>query len=361
MNARVEAWISGGPYNAQEALAAGLIDEIVHAVELERHLIKRAGALELHAYEPPQEERWGQRPALAALYVVGEIGQGAGLTGGARVGVSNLMPLIAAVGSDPLVRGVLLRIDSPGGAISDADELWQALSRLAQRKPLVVSMGDLAASGGYYVAAPAHRIFANATTLTGSVGVFGGKVDLSGLLARLGVGHYRYRSAESGGESSPLAPWSAAQRRRVEEALGGLYDLFLSRVTTSRAHLTRDVLLPLAGGRVWTGEEAQARGLVDEVGGLIDALRHLEREAGLASGEYDLRPLAPTTPSALTRALDLIGGRVSDEPALNPLAAPLALTLAALPPPLRALLALIAGHPGEPLAYAPLLDDGGAP
>jgi protease-4 len=357
--ARAEAWLKEGPYSAQEALKVGLVNRVVNAVSLEHALRTSRPHLKLTADQVERRgEAWGPTPQLAALLIEGEIGGGR-LGGGARA--ASLVPLIRDLTYNEQVKGVLLRVDSPGGAISDADELWRALSELAKRKPLVASMGNLAASGGYYVVAPALKIFASPNTLTGSIGVFAGKVDLSPLLASLGVQVHRSQFGEGGGEQSLFTPWSEAQRSRLKRSMEQMYGLFLDRVTAGRPHLTRERLLPLAGGRVWTGKAACERGLVDVEGGVLDALAYLAYRAGLDDVPYELKVVAPSPPSLLSQASRL-SGRVFGSADLQQSAQESTHTLtplltqlerAPLPPSLKALLRLTLAHPSQALAYLP--------
>jgi len=345
--AQAELWLKEGPYNAREARERGLVDRIVHAVELDRAIGQAYPSLSLSPAEPsPQERPWGAPDALAILYLVGDIGAASPL-GGGEVSAAAFAPLIRELEARDEVKGVLLRVDSPGGAISDADEIWQSLKRLAQRKPLVVSMGNIAASGGYYVAAPARRIYASPNTLTGSIGVFAGKANLAPALERIGVNIHRSRRGEGGGETSLFTPWTEAQRGQIKRSMEGLYELFLERVSEGRPQLTRARLLPLAGGRVWTGAQALERGLVDQLGGTLDALEGLEELTGLSEGAYRLELVTPSAPSLLKQ----LGGLTVAHGQTQPTSAELSLLSAQLPPLLRGLIKLLINHPSEGVAY----------
>lgn len=349
--AQAESWLREGPYNAREAKRTGLVDRIVHAVELDRALSSSYPALTLSPAAPPPVEAsgWGTPDTLAALYLVGDIGAG-GALGGGGVTAAQLVPLIHSLERRDEVKGVLLRVDSPGGAITDADEMWRSLQRLALRKPLVVSMGDVAASGGYYISAPARLIYASPNSVTGSIGVFAGKANLSTALAQLGVTVHRDRRGEGGGESSLFTPWTEAQRAKIKRSMEGLYELFLERVSAGRPQLTREALLPLAGGRVWTGAQAKERGLIDQLGGQLDALKALSDITKLGDS-YRLEVVAPAPPSVL----DQLGGLArAQEPerASSALSSYQALA-AALPQPLKGTLRLLIERPMEGLAYLP--------
>ena len=341
---QVERWMRGGPYSAQQALKLGLVDKVIHAVDLESELMQHHPNARLEGRTSDiTESQWASTSSIAILYGVGEMGGGLiPILGEEKFTARSLIPLIRKVTYDAQVKGVLLRINSPGGAVSDAEEIWRALSQLAQRKPLVVSMGDTAASGGYYIAATAHRIFASPSTLTGSIGVFAGKVNLSEILGEWGVKINRERRGEGGGIFSPLTPWSQAQRDRLQKSMNDIYELFLSRVLKGRAHLTKEKLLPLAGGRIWTGRQALKNGLIDELGGMLDALRWLRRQTGLIDQPHRVRSIFPTQLSLFDRMKRQVH---SDRSLLSP-------WLSQLPPSLLNAFQLLIFYPGRALAYA---------
>lgn len=345
---QAKAWLNEGPYNAREAKNAGLVDQIIHGVELDRALIGAYPHLTLNTppLQPTQDPVWGTPNTLAILYLVGDIGS-ASTFGGDNISASQMIPLIRQLEARSDVKGVLLRIDSPGGAITDADEIWKSLQRLAERKPLVASMGNVAASGGYYVAAPARMIFASPNTITGSIGVFAGKANLSPALENFGVTIHRDRRGEGGGELSLFTPWTTAQRSRIQRSMEGLYELFLERVSVGRAHLTRDKLLPLAGGRVWTGAQAKSNTLVDEEGGLLDALNALVHMSKLENDAYLIEIQAPAPPSVLER---INGFTQLAEPTTLVFNHPLFSTI---PSSLKGFLSLLIERPSEGLAYLP--------
>jgi protease-4 len=169
------------------------------------------------------------------------------------------------------VRAIVVRIDSPGGSAIASEVIWRELMLARDVKPVVVSMGDVAASGGYYIAAPAHAIVAQPGTITGSIGVVTGKYVLDGTMRKLGIG----TGVESDGRFaqiySPFRPFTGEERARVEEQMQETYELFLTRVAEGRQQ-TRDTIDHVAQGRVWTGRQASELGLVDELGGLDRAI-----------------------------------------------------------------------------------------
>lgn len=301
-------WINEGPYSAQSALKRGLIDRVVSPTVLEETLKKTHPQLSLRTnLRPIESTEWAPLPKIAVIHAAGEIGSGGGLGNASpNISASTYVPLIKKLTYDPMVKGVVLRIDSPGGTVTDADAIWQALKGLVQRKPLAISMGNIAASGGYYIAAPGQKIFASPSTLTGSIGVFAGKVDLSGLLEDLGINVYRQGRGNIVSKTL-FTPWSAQARKTLIKELDHIYELFLSRITDTRPTLTKEVLLPLAGGRVWTGDEAHANGLVDIQGGLIDAIKWVSVEANLAHKAHSVTSVFPSKPSFISRAIGIMG------------------------------------------------------
>ena len=181
---------------------------------------------------------------------------------------------------DDTVEALVLRIDSPGGAAIAADIIWHEVELAAKEKPVIASMSDLAASGGYYVAAPADVIVAQPGTLTGSIGVVGGKLALGGALEKLGVNVEAVTDGAMAGMNSPFAPYSAETRARVQTQIDAVYETFLERVASGRG-LSRDDVHAIAQGRVWTGRQAVDIGLVDELGGLGRAVAIAKEHAGI--------------------------------------------------------------------------------
>jgi protease-4 len=176
-----------------------------------------------------------------------------------------------------------------------ADVMWREVALTARVKPVIVSMGDLAASGGYYIAAPATRIYANPLTITGSIGVFYGKADVSGLLAKIGVNVEVYKTAPRADAESIFRPFTDDERRELERKVGQFYDVFIGRVAEGR-HMSKEAVDQIGQGRVWTGEQAKERGLVDELGGLRQALNEARRRGGLPDDAPIVElPKIPTT------------------------------------------------------------------
>ncbi len=234
---------------------------------------------------------------VALVYAVGSIidGDGSGLLGAReQIASRTLVAALRALAADSTVAAVVLRVDSGGGSALASEQIWVAAQALAATKPLVVSMGSAAASGGYYISAPATKIYANPDTLTGSIGVVGAKLVFGDALARVGVTTHEIRKGERATMWSSMRPWSASERSAVEGMMRSTYDTFVSRVGQGRK-LTAAQVEPIAQGRVWTGVDAKARGLVDELGTLQDAVAFARTQAGVAADvALEVYPPEPT-------------------------------------------------------------------
>ncbi len=308
--AEVRDRIDAGPYTAPAALEAGLIDACLYPDELEE-------ALEQVALAPPDERPGPRRIRLvdAALYgtlrardggfrLLGELPRlayvvAAGTIHGGRAGYGiasdSFRELFERLRRDAGVRGIVLRIESPGGDSLASDLLWRAL-RVAQRdKPVVVSMGDVAASGGYYLAAAADAVLAEESSITGSIGVVGGKVHLERLYERLGVGRDGVERGARAGLLSDSRGFTADERAVVRDEMEAVYRSFVERVAEGRG-LDPGVVERSARGRVWSGARARELGLVDALGGPLEALREARRRAGIGEAERVVLELHPRRP-----------------------------------------------------------------
>jgi protease-4 len=271
--ADIRRLIDEGPYLAAGALAAGLIDGLAYEDQLDDEApVAGTRRVDGDDYHLGLDHRGANRIAL--LYATGAIVSGRSTrdgSGGGTVGSETFAEWLRKVRVDTGVRAVVVRIDSPGGSAIASEVIWRELKLTRDVKPVVVSMGDVAASGGYYIAAPAHVIVAQPGTLTGSIGVVTGKYVLAGTLDKLGVGADAVSDGRHAEIYSPLRPFTASERAAVAGQMRATYDLFVSRVAEGRGKSAADVGA-VAEGRVWTGRQAQARGLVDELGGLERAI-----------------------------------------------------------------------------------------
>jgi protease IV len=217
-----------------------------------------------------------------------------------------LIRTLARLEHDDDVKAVVLRIDSPGGSALASDLLWHELMAIRRKKTLVVSIGDMAASGGYYLASSGAVVFADATSIVGSIGVVGGKISGDRALARIGIHAETFPgktgdpdAAARAGFESVLTPWDAATRDRVLETMTGIYSLFLSRVAEGR-NIPVERVAASAEGRIFGGRDSKERGLVDEIGGLREAIARARIMAGLPT---DARVEPATEPGGLLRTL----------------------------------------------------------
>jgi len=299
---QVKTLIDGGPYTAEAAKAQGLVNALTYDDEARALAKKTVSAAAVRGLFPEHKDSLSVRdlialfegddddarsedPRLAVAYLVGEISDGE--SSARERGASE--PFVKAMrrfADDTRVKAMVLRIESPGGSALASDRMWHAVRRVAARKPVVVSIGDMAASGGYYVASAGTHILASAGSIVGSIGVVGGKMVLSDLADKVGVHVTSLPRAKNAGWLSALAPFSPAERDRLEAMLVSTYELFLNRVSLGRKRSVEQ-LVPGAEGRVMGGERAKALGLIDELGGLGRAVQ-LARERGKLSKESDL-------------------------------------------------------------------------
>lgn len=233
--------------------------------------------------------RWSGGPAVAVLHIRGDIVDGESQSVplmGESVGDRTIVQAIEALGASSRVAAVVVRIDSGGGSASASERMWRALARLARRKPVIASIGRSAASGGYYVAAPAREIYTLPTSITGSIGIFFGKADVAPLLSRLHVGVETTQRGERADMDSVFRPFSPGEIEVVSNLIREHYNLFLDRVAEGRRR-TRAQVHAVAEGRVFTGTQALANGLADREGGLLDAIDRAAALGGL-QGEFDI-------------------------------------------------------------------------
>lgn len=285
----VKAIMDKGGITADEAVAAKLIDGVAYEDEINSVVEDVSGGRPIfqkrYLDEIKHDTVWFDRPKIAVIPVVGTIQMegGAGPLGGDEGAAANaIIEAIEDANEDPQIKAIVLRVDSPGGDAYASDLIWHALDKIRSKekhKPLVTSMGSVAASGGYYVAAGTEVIFAEPTTITGSIGVYTLLVDAEKLAADWGIFAYEMKRGALPGPDMWRGP-TEAERERGQKLVEATYDRFLHVVSTGR-HIDKEKLLPLAGGRVWTGEQAKNNGLVDEMGGLSAAIQRARTMAGL--------------------------------------------------------------------------------
>ncbi len=276
----VRARLDTGPFLASEAQALGFVDTVAYRDEVEQALKESVGkwrSLSLDAYLRLSTHlmKRGKGLRVALVDVKGAIKSGASVPGRSGVratGSRHFIESVDALAEDPRVQAIVLRVDSPGGSALASDSMWRALTRASKSKPLVVSMVDVAASGGYFVAGiRGATIFASPTTITGSIGVLAGKFDASLLYERLGIKKELVARGRRAGFFSEARPFTEDDLAKLEADLDAHYGHFLARMAEGRGRTVEEIRA-VAEGRVWTGRQALANGLVDAHGGLAEAL-----------------------------------------------------------------------------------------
>ncbi len=213
---------------------------------------------------------------------------------------------------DPTVAGVLLRIDSPGGAVAPSQEMYNAVRKLAAVKPVVVSMGTVAASGGYYIAAAADEIVANPSTLTGSIGVKMEMANMMGLMDKIGIAHVDLTSGELKNAGSPFKPLTDKERDYLQNLVNDMYEQFLEAIVTGRK-MDMDAIRPYADGRAMTGRQAKALGFVDNLGDMEDADARLKQLCKLPANQDVSYLEGPPVETNMLR--DLLSSALGFDPA----------------------------------------------
>jgi len=222
---------------------------------------------------------------IAVVTVNGPIKQGESVDGGEgthAVGSTSFAKEVKEIREDESIAALVVRITSPGGSGLASDLMWHELIKTGEHKPIVVSMGDVAASGGYYLALAGGKVFAEAGTITGSIGVIAGKAVLRDLYTRIGVSKDIISRGKKAALFSDYHEFSPAEQERLDFEIQAFYQDFVAKVAACRS-LSPEAVEPNAQGRVWSGRQAWSRGLVDEIGGLEDALREAKVRAGFVA------------------------------------------------------------------------------
>lgn len=286
----VRGALADAPLSAEAAVAAGLIDGARYRDQIEAELDelyggaprRRLAGLARAARLRERLERWiERRPRVAVLHLDGNVVDGADAGGSVAIAVGPVCEALDALREDDRVTGVVLAIRSPGGSATASDAIWRSVRRLVETKPVVAAFGDVAASGGYYIGVACNEIVARACTVTGSIGVVGGKPVIGAALDQAGVAVEVVSERPDAAMFSALRPFTPAQRARFRASLDRFYDTFVDRVSAGR-RAPRAAIEPHARGRVWTGAEAQAHGLVDRIGGVEEALARVQVLTGAA-------------------------------------------------------------------------------
>jgi protease-4 len=319
--------IDGGPYASSAAAASGLVDSVAFLRDAREEIKKAAGVetirrtrmmprqppltlgqfLSLLSGETDKPEAKGERVAL--VFVNGTITDGEGDSLGDAVS-GPFVRAMEKLEEDDKVKAIVMRINSPGGSALASDRMWEAVRSLAAAKPLIASVGDMAASGGYYIASAADEILAHPNSLVGSIGVVGGKFNFAALAEDLGVHAFVLQRGERAAWSTPVRALNPTERQAFESLLQDTYDRFIDRVAAGRK-MERNAVLAAAEGRVMTAQDGKELGLIDEMAGLSGALARARTAAGL--GPDAPVEIWPSSKGIIEAINELLSGNGEDD------------------------------------------------
>ncbi|MFG0253177.1 MAG: signal peptide peptidase SppA [Phycisphaerales bacterium JB038] len=255
-----------------------------------------------------------ERPTVAVLHITGPIVDGdstqGGMFGGEAVGSRTIREALKTIENEDLIEAVVVRINSPGGSAIASETIWQGLQRLHGKKPVYVSVGSMAASGGYYCAVGGEKIFVNDTSIVGSIGVVGGKLVMNDLYDKIHLGVYPRSRGPLAGLFSSTTKFSDLERQQLQRMMEETYDVFADHVVAAREGIDMD---RVAEGRLFTGRQAVALKMADEIGGLEDAIASAAAAVGRDAGEYDV--LTYPAPQSLEDFLNSMMSVASPSPA----------------------------------------------
>jgi protease-4 len=287
--AEIKSLIDHGPFLPEDALRAGLIDDLMYEDQIDDKVKLAPGKphyIEMNEYRGVSAGSLGlnRGPRIAVIYAAGIIASGKSnydSPSGAVVGSDTLIEYLRKARADNSIKAIVLRVDSPGGSAIASDVIWREVMLTKNQKPLIASMSDVAASGGYYIAMPAHAIVAEPSTLTGSIGVVLTKFVIDGTLKKLGMNMEGVSQGKFADMYSPVRPFSPEERARMAENMQATYDTFVEKAAQGR-NTTPERIDAVGQGRVWTGRQAKQIGLVDELGGLERAVALAKQRAKIA-------------------------------------------------------------------------------
>jgi protease-4 len=313
---QAKKWIDGGPYTAEKAKAAGMIDATEDVATLETFLKQKYGDDvqfdKKYGMKKPPELNFSnpfalmsvlaqmmnppasgpKKAAIGVVYVDGPITTGkadSSIFGSETATSADISRALDDAAEDDSIKAVVLRVSSPGGSATASEIILRATARVKAKKPLVVSMGDVAGSGGYFVTCAADTIFADDSTLTASIGVVGGKLATTDMWNKIGVTFKAYQRGAIAGMLSTDAVFTDSERQRMQAWMDEIYGVFKDHVSANRAGKLKKPLDELDGGRVFTGRQALDLGLVDKIGTLGDAIAFAAAQAKVT--DYDVRPV----------------------------------------------------------------------
>ncbi len=328
---KVRELIDAAPYTASKALANKLIDRVDYPdnifpkikadLQLQELALqsnygkKKSDEVDLDnpfailkLLAPKKEPKLSKNPKVAVIYATGAIVTGKGSVGimGEEMGSTSMVETIRKAANEPTVKAIVLRVDSPGGSALASDLIWQELKKC--KKPVIASMGDVAGSGGYYICMSANKIYAEPGTITGSIGVIGGKLVLGDALKRVGINLETIQRGKRSAMQSMTRGFTDEERQAIIGLMSEIYDGFLDKALEGRLkagkNMSREELKKHAGGRIWSGRTAKAIGLIDEVGTLDDAIADAKKLAGLTDADHVELFILPKGQSFLDKLMD---------------------------------------------------------
>jgi protease-4 len=287
--ADMRALVDHGPFLPEDAVRAGLVDDVAYEDELDDKVKLAQGRVNYleerdYRHVTPASLGLNRGPRIAVIYATGVIASGESnydSPSGQVLGADTMVEYLRKARADNSIKAIVLRVDSPGGSAIASDVIWREVSLTRNTKPVIASMSDVAASGGYYIAMPAHAIVAEPATLTGSIGVVMLKFVIDGTLKKIGINMEGVTNGRYADLYSPVRAFSPEERAKVQEQMQATYDTFVEKAAAGR-NTTPERIDAVAQGRVWTGAQAKQIGLVDELGGLERALALAKQRAKLA-------------------------------------------------------------------------------
>jgi len=322
----VRKLIDNAPYSAQQAKDAGLIDEAIYRDDVEKELKKQLGYKDSDTFTPvrasdyrdvsPESLGLNKGERIAVIYATGDIGSGTSQnnpSGEQSIGSDTLAKAMTDAAADKTIKAIVLRVDSPGGSGLASDIIWHAVEAANQKKPVVVSMSDVAASGGYYISASAAKIIAQPSTITGSIGVVAGKPVMRGFYDWLGISNEYVLRGKNAGMFRETEKFSDDERKKFEDWIKDTYyNDFVPKVAKGRKK-DAQFIDSVGQGRVWTGSQAKERSLVDEFGGLDRAIEVAKQLANIPASKGVERVILPYPQTFLQELFNNAGDNANTE------------------------------------------------
>jgi protease IV len=282
--------VDHGPFLPEDAIRAGLVDDVAYEDEIDDKVkLSPKGTAKIlsdddYRHTSATSVGLNRGPRIAVIYASGIIASGESnydTTSGSVVGSDTMLDYLRKARADSSIKAIVLRVDSPGGSAIASDIIWREVILTRNVKPVIASMSDVAASGGYYISMPATAIVAEPATLTGSIGVVMLKFVIDGTLKKLGMNMEGVKDGRYADLYSPVKPFTPEERAKIQEQMQATYDTFVEKAAQGR-NTTPEKIDAIAQGRVWTGAQAKTLGLVDELGGLQRALAVAKQRAKLS-------------------------------------------------------------------------------